>query len=178
HYPDGWVYARTFSDVDLSTTGATVWKRTFHLDEIGGDAAHRYQFVPIASRGDIAVTYTIDGRVVSISVAPVWIAPGYSEVGFPGARGGALRRARAGTAGLQLGRARLHLPGVVRRHGLSSHGAGGEMTEQIDVVLVYPQRAPKQGRHWIMPSLGLMYLSASLRQAGYTVRHIDHTFLA
>src|SRR5207245_9129319 len=29
---------------------------------------------------------------------------------------------------------------------------------------------------WIMPSLGLMYLSASLRQAGYTVRHIDHTF--
>src|SRR5207248_1255572 len=26
------------------------------------------------------------------------------------------------------------------------------------------------------PSLGLMYLSASLRQAGYTVRHIDHTF--
>jgi len=82
HYPDGWVYARTFSDVDLSTTGATVWKRTFHLDEIGGDAAHRYQFVPIASRGDIAVTYTIDGRVVSISVAPVWIAPGYSEVGI------------------------------------------------------------------------------------------------
>jgi len=82
HYPDGWVYARTFSDVDLSTTGATVWKRTFHLDEIGGDAAHRYQFVPIPSRGDIAVTYTIDGRVVSISVAPVWIAPGYSEVGI------------------------------------------------------------------------------------------------
>ena len=82
HYPDGWVYARTFSDVDLSTTGAAVWKRTFHLDEIGGDTAHRYQFVPIASRGDIAVTYTIDGRVVSISVAPVWIAPGYSEVGI------------------------------------------------------------------------------------------------
>src|ERR1700675_3820013 len=28
-----------------------------------------------------------------------------------------------------------------------------------------------------MPSLGLMYLSAALRQAGYSVRHIDHTFL-
>jgi anaerobic magnesium-protoporphyrin IX monomethyl ester cyclase len=28
-----------------------------------------------------------------------------------------------------------------------------------------------------MPSLGLMYLSASLRRAGYSVRHIDHTFL-
>ncbi|HVS48308.1 MAG TPA: radical SAM protein [Candidatus Dormibacteraeota bacterium] len=50
-------------------------------------------------------------------------------------------------------------------------------TETVDVVLVYPQRAPAQGRHWIMPSLGLMYLSASLRRAGYTVRHIDHTFL-
>jgi radical SAM superfamily enzyme YgiQ (UPF0313 family) len=49
--------------------------------------------------------------------------------------------------------------------------------EQVDVVLVYPQRAPAQGRHWIMPSLGLMYLSASLRRAGYTVRHIDHTFM-
>jgi anaerobic magnesium-protoporphyrin IX monomethyl ester cyclase len=49
--------------------------------------------------------------------------------------------------------------------------------ERADVVLVYPQRAPAQGRHWIMPSLGLMYLSASLRRAGYSVRHIDHTFL-
>jgi anaerobic magnesium-protoporphyrin IX monomethyl ester cyclase len=49
--------------------------------------------------------------------------------------------------------------------------------ESADVVLVYPQRAPAQGRHWIMPSLGLMYLSASLRRAGYSVRHIDHTFL-
>jgi anaerobic magnesium-protoporphyrin IX monomethyl ester cyclase len=51
------------------------------------------------------------------------------------------------------------------------------MTQRTDVVLVYPQRAPHKGRHWIMPSLGLMYLSASLRRAGYTVRHIDHTFM-
>ena len=51
------------------------------------------------------------------------------------------------------------------------------MTERADVVLVYPQQAPRHGRHWIMPSLGLMYLSASLRRAGYRVRHIDHTFL-
>src|SRR5213080_5157380 len=62
---------------------------------------------------------------------------------------------------------------------LATHGEGArhDMTEHVDVVLVYPQRAPKQGRHWIMPSLGLMYLSASLRAAGYSVRHIDHTFL-
>src|SRR6266487_473083 len=59
----------------------------------------------------------------------------------------------------------------------NGEGAGDAMTEHADVVLVYPQRAPKQGRHWIMPSLGLMYLSASLRHAGYSVRHIDHTFL-
>jgi anaerobic magnesium-protoporphyrin IX monomethyl ester cyclase len=51
------------------------------------------------------------------------------------------------------------------------------MTQTTDVVLVYPQRAPRKGRHWIMPSLGLMYLAASLRRAGYTVRHIDHTFM-
>lgn len=49
--------------------------------------------------------------------------------------------------------------------------------ERADVVLVYPQRAPAKGRHWIMPSLGLMYLAASLRRAGYTVRHLDHTFM-
>src|SRR4030088_3855960 len=49
--------------------------------------------------------------------------------------------------------------------------------DRADVVLVYPQRAPAKGRHWIMPSLGLMYLSASLRNAGYRVRHIDHTFM-
>ena len=62
---------------------------------------------------------------------------------------------------------------------LATHGEGArhDMTEHVDVVLVYPQRAPAQGRHWIMPSLGLMYLSASLRHAGYTVKHIDHTFL-
>src|SRR5213594_436688 len=62
---------------------------------------------------------------------------------------------------------------------LATHGEGArhDMTEHVDVVLVYPQRAPAQGRHWIMPSLGLMYLSASLRHAGYTVKHIDHSFL-
>ncbi len=49
--------------------------------------------------------------------------------------------------------------------------------ERADVVLVYPQRAPRKGRHWIMPSLGLMYLSSSLRAAGVSVRHLDHTFL-
>ena len=48
--------------------------------------------------------------------------------------------------------------------------------ETVDVVLIYPQRAPKKGRHWIMPSLGLAYLSSALRNAGYSVRQLDHTF--
>jgi hypothetical protein len=81
HYPDGWTYPRTFSDADLSTSTRTVWRRTFELDEIGGDAAHRYQFVPVASRGTVEVTYTFDDAGVSISVTPRWLAPGYTEVG-------------------------------------------------------------------------------------------------
>src|SRR5438309_11525346 len=51
------------------------------------------------------------------------------------------------------------------------------MGEEVDVVLIYPQRAPTRGRHWIMPSLGLSYLSSALQAAGYRVRQLDHTFL-
>src|SRR5438270_2905692 len=90
----------------------------------------------------------------------------------------ALRRPRGERAELRLGRPRLHLLRPLHRCSLPHQRAGGEMSaERVDVVLVYPQRAPEHGRHWIMPSLGLMYLSASLRRAGYSVRHIDHTFL-
>jgi len=78
HYADGWVYSRTSTTVQLSPTS---WTRTFALDEIGGDAAHRYAFVPIASRGEITVTYVLDASSVAITVATVWLAPGYSEVG-------------------------------------------------------------------------------------------------
>jgi cellulose synthase/poly-beta-1,6-N-acetylglucosamine synthase-like glycosyltransferase len=81
-YADGWVYSRTSTTVDLSTPSAAVWKRTFLLDEIGGDAAHSYSFVPIASRGAIDVTYTVDANGLSIAVRPVWLAPGFTEVGI------------------------------------------------------------------------------------------------
>ncbi|HMJ39107.1 MAG TPA: glycosyltransferase [Verrucomicrobiae bacterium] len=81
-YDDGWVYSRTSNTVDLSTPGVAVWKRTFQLDEIGGDAAHGYSFVPIASRGTIDVTYTVDATGVSIDVRPVRLAPGFSQVGI------------------------------------------------------------------------------------------------
>jgi cellulose synthase/poly-beta-1,6-N-acetylglucosamine synthase-like glycosyltransferase len=81
-YGDGWVYSRTSNDANLSTPDVTRWKRTFNLDEIGGDKAHGYTFVPIASRGQIEVTYTIDGGGIAIDVKPVWLAPGYDQVGI------------------------------------------------------------------------------------------------
>jgi hypothetical protein len=82
HYRDGWVYSRTATTVDLSTETSTTWARTFQLDEIGGDAAHNYSFVPIASRGEVVVTYAVDPTGVGITVQPVWLAPGFTEVGI------------------------------------------------------------------------------------------------
>ncbi|MDQ6722381.1 MAG: glycosyltransferase, partial [Candidatus Dormibacteraeota bacterium] len=82
HYSDGWVYSRTVTTIDLSTRSTAIWKRTFALDEIGGDVAHRYTFVSIPSRGSIEVTYTVDPSGVSIAVRVLDLAPGYTEVGI------------------------------------------------------------------------------------------------
>jgi len=82
HYADGWVYSRTATTVDVSTADSTMWKRTFQLDEIGGDAAHDYSFEPIPSRGQVEVTYTINTTGIAVSVRLVSLAPGYSEVGI------------------------------------------------------------------------------------------------
>ncbi|HKW72225.1 MAG TPA: hypothetical protein VJQ08_05305, partial [Candidatus Dormibacteraeota bacterium] len=82
HYADGWVYPRSGTDADLSMGTGTVWERTFQLDEIGGDAAHGYRFEATPSRGEIVVTYMVDASGLSISVRPVWLTPGYSEVGI------------------------------------------------------------------------------------------------
>jgi hypothetical protein len=84
HYRDGWVFPRTATTVDLSTPTTAIWRRTFQLDETGGDAeaGGGFDFKPIASRGQVVVTYTIDATGVSITVRPVWLAPGYSEVGI------------------------------------------------------------------------------------------------
>ncbi len=81
-YLDGWVYSGTATTADLSTTTATTWRRTFALDEMGGDAAHRYAFVPIVSRGSIEVTYSVDSTGVSIAVRVLDLAPGYKAVGI------------------------------------------------------------------------------------------------
>ena len=82
HYPDGWVYSRTATTVDLSTATTTIWQRTFALDEIGGDATHRYAFVPITSRGSIEVAYTVDATGVKVVVRALNLAPGYTELGI------------------------------------------------------------------------------------------------
>ena len=82
HYADGWVYSRTATTIDLSTPTNAIWRRTFVLDEIGGDKARGYAFVPIASRGSIVVTYTVDSTGVSIAIQAQGLAPGYSEVGI------------------------------------------------------------------------------------------------
>ena len=82
HYADGWVYSRTATILDVSSPSTTAWKRTYELDEIGGDAAHGYAFVPIESRGIIEVTYTLDASSLGVSVRVVRLAPGYIEVGI------------------------------------------------------------------------------------------------
>lgn len=82
HYPDGWVYSRTATTEDLSTPASTIWRRTYDLNEIGGDAAHGYAFAPIESRGLVEVTYTIDPSGIAVTVHVLQLAPGYTEVGI------------------------------------------------------------------------------------------------
>jgi hypothetical protein len=81
HYADGWVYPRVAKTEDVSTLTTTTWKRTYSLDEIGGDAAHNYAFVPIESRGQIEVTYTVDSTGIWVAVKVQSLAPGFAEVG-------------------------------------------------------------------------------------------------
>ena len=78
-YADGWVYPRSASTVTVSSS---VWRRTFELDEVGGDALHRYAFTPTASRGEVEVTYTVDQAGASIAVHVVRLDPGYEQVGL------------------------------------------------------------------------------------------------
>jgi GT2 family glycosyltransferase len=79
-YPDGWVYSRTSTTVQLSDQ---TWRRTFQLDEIGGDATPGgYAWSAIPSRGEIEVTYEVDAGGAMVDVRPIWLAPGYVGVGI------------------------------------------------------------------------------------------------
>jgi hypothetical protein len=90
-YPDGWVFPRTSTTVDLSTSSQSVWRRTFELDEMGGDAVAGggFDFTPITHRGRIAVTYTVDASGVTIEVEPLQLEPGYTQVGILNEESGA-----------------------------------------------------------------------------------------
>ena len=79
YYPDGWVYARTATTVQV---GPSTWQRTFELNEMGGDRAHHYEFVPIKSRGEIQVTYAFDAAGVTVTVKALWLDDGYLQVGI------------------------------------------------------------------------------------------------
>ena len=83
HYADGWVFPRTASTTDVSTATATVWRRVFELDESGGNAlpGGGFDFVPIPSRGQIEVTYTVDGTGIWVVVRVLSLEPGFTEVG-------------------------------------------------------------------------------------------------
>jgi hypothetical protein len=82
HYPDGWVYPRTATTIDMSSPTMTAWQRTYQLDEIGGDASRNYSFEPIVSRGVIEVTYTIEPTGMSVRVRVVTLQPGFIEAGI------------------------------------------------------------------------------------------------
>jgi len=90
-YADGWVFPRTSTTIDLSTSTQAKWQRVFELDEIGGDAlpGGGFDFAPTASRGRIAVTYTIDATGVTIEVEPLQLTPGYTQVGILNEESGA-----------------------------------------------------------------------------------------
>src|SRR5204862_865770 len=77
-YPDGWVYSRTASTVQLS---ATSWRRTFQLDEIGGDAAQRYTFTPRDSRGANEEKQDLDATSVSTTARRARLPPRYTGAG-------------------------------------------------------------------------------------------------
>ena len=90
-YGDGWVFPRTSTTADLSSGGQTRWQRVFQLDEIGGNAlpGGGFDFTPIASRGEIAVTYTVDDTGITVEVQPLELAPGYTQVGILNEESGA-----------------------------------------------------------------------------------------
>jgi hypothetical protein len=79
HYPDGWAYSRTATTVGASIATGSVWTRTFNLDAIGVDATRTYE--PIASRGQIEVTYTVNSTGVLVELRVIDLAPGYLELG-------------------------------------------------------------------------------------------------
>jgi hypothetical protein len=78
-YPDGDYFAGHAELVDLSTPGAPAWRKTFVLDLAGADDDR--SFVAAPARGRIEVDYQVKaGGAIAISVRPLDLQPGYTEV--------------------------------------------------------------------------------------------------
>ncbi len=77
---DGWHYPGSGTVVDLSTPGSTVWRKTFDLDVVGGDAAHGYRFAPAPSVGRVEVTYRLSSGQVQVAVRALGLVPGVLQV--------------------------------------------------------------------------------------------------
>ena len=157
HYADGWVYSRTSSVLDLSAGGQAIWRVVYQLDEIGGDAAHDYEFVPIPSRGEVAVTYTVDSSGISIVVTPLHLAPGYTEVAVLNEESAAFDDAADPTQAL-LG------PGFGRWQQM--HGAWARL------------RSGSVGVEWSLPAIGgaQLFSGRELAGGGFDWAGLDYLF--
>jgi len=166
HYPDGWVYSGTSITVQL---GPSTWRRTFLLDEIGGDKARDYRFAAVAPRGEIAVTYTMDATGVSTIVTPVWLRPGYIELGVLNEQSAAFDDLAADglptTTGDAFGNW-IEVPGTWAR--LRSRSVGVEWS-----LPAIPGAELRAGREYVMPDFdwaGLDYIfPATFTGAAYHI---------
>jgi hypothetical protein len=90
-YADGWVFPSTSQTIDLSSSGQAIWRRIFVLDQTGGNAqpGGAFDFQPTQARGRIEVTYSVVGGVISVSVRPIDLQPGYTQVAILNEQAGA-----------------------------------------------------------------------------------------
>ncbi len=90
-YADGWVFASTSQTIDLSSSGQATWRRIFVLDQTGGNAqpGGGFDFQPTRARGRIEVTYSVVSGVIGVSVKPLDLQPGYSQVAILNEQAGA-----------------------------------------------------------------------------------------
>ena len=90
-YGDGWIFPSTSETVDLSTDSQAMWRQIFVLDQMGGNAmpGGGFDFHPVAPRGRVEVTYTVDGGGIDVAVRALELQPGYLQVAILNEESGA-----------------------------------------------------------------------------------------
>jgi hypothetical protein len=163
------VYSRTATNEDLSTATSTIWKRTYTMDEMGGDNAHNYAFAAIASRGTIEVTYTVDPRGIKVDVHVARLDPGAGEIGILNEQSAAFDDLAAEGAPTLLGRS-------IGRWVPIDGGWARLQSKAVDVQFWLPAIASGQlhgGRELAPPDFdwaGLDYtLGPSIRDVSYRI---------